>query len=705
MAWKELIDLKEVNESMGEQEQVIDLPSSGKDVNIDPSAKSVEKEGYNISLEMGCGGVKEHHDVPWELVNHEPEIDENTDLILFTPDMGKRKEKDEYFVPNLHNGLFRIQAFMQDSGVNSALVCTDIYNMDSAFKKIEKYKPALIALSPYFDSMKQDLKNIAHMRKISPDSIIIIGGFEASLNPQWTLMDGLIDIVIRGEGEYTLQYLLKQYDKFKEHNGHPKKAEFLAFLRAVVGEDKKIIAENKRKREQLKLDNQKKALIQIGGQSSEGEGSNSESTKSTEDDSEYKAHMEEQKELVYKPVDGINIIKQDGTITVEYVSQRIPDNAYQDISMTAFHKLLHTSPIYKYWKLSRNMFGGNKDTFFRFVSSDHCPYKCTFCQSSIFFSTTMGKKYSPVRYVDSENIIKILERVQKVYPFIKGTYIDDENFIINKKRAIETLNMIIEARESGRLKKDMMYFCRTRTDNIDPELAALLKKAGFKCVSVGSESYSKIELDNMKKNIAPERNLAAVNEILDAGLSAAENYILYTPITTPDTFFESVTQIIKNLSTLEIDGAATLFITPLPGTADWGDGEFEVVEDFPWKEELFNGKVMFTSKSTGNEYVGTQVHVPNSDRILPHPEITLPRDPIMKEAALSAVANLPEVTRDLRKKAGGINLARNFVTLANIASAARELYKLTGEQRWYDMYEDVSNVMRDAKVDRMVVEH
>ena len=702
MAWKELIDLKKDNQDI-EQEQVLVNPS--RDVDIDLSAESIEGEGYNISLEMGCGGVKEHHDVPWELVNHEPEIDENTDLVLFTPDMGKRKEKDEYFVPNLHNGLFRIQAFMEDKGINSALVCTDIYNMESAFEKIAKYKPALIALSPYFDSMRQDLKNIAYIRKISPDSVIIIGGFEASLNPQWTQMGELVDIVIRGEGEYTLQYLLKQYDKFKEYNGHPKKDEFLAYLRTMVGEDKRILAENKKKREQIKLENQRKALVQIGGQDNSEVSPISEAPKSLENDPEYKAHMEEQNELVYKPVDGINIIEQDGTITVEHVSQRIPDHAYQDISMTAFHKLLHTSPIYKYWKLSRNMFGGNKDTFFRFVSSDHCPYKCTFCQSSIFFSTTMGKKYSPVRYVESENIIKILEKVQEVYPFIKGTYIDDENFVINKKRAMETLNMIIEARESGRLKKDMMYFCRTRTDNIDPEIASSLKKAGFKCVSVGSESYSKIELDSMKKNIAPERNLEAVHEILDAGLACAENYILYTPITTPDTFYESATQIVKNLSSLEIDGAATLFITPLPGTLDWGDGDFELVENFPWKEELFKGKVMFKSKSTGNDYIGTQVEIPNSETILAHPEITLPRNPIMREASLRAVANLPEVTRDLRKKAGGINLARNFVTLANLASAARELYKITGEQRWYDMYEDISNAMRDSKEDRMVVEH
>ena len=42
-----------------------------------------------------------------------------------------------------------------------------------------------IAFSPYYDSMRRDLENINHVLEISPESIIIAGGFEASLNPQW----------------------------------------------------------------------------------------------------------------------------------------------------------------------------------------------------------------------------------------------------------------------------------------------------------------------------------------------------------------------------------------------------------------------------------------------------------------------------------------------------------------------------------------
>ncbi|MFH1591737.1 MAG: radical SAM protein, partial [Candidatus Woesearchaeota archaeon] len=309
-------------------------------------------------------------------------------------------------------------------------------------------------------------------------------------------------------------------------------------------------------------------------------------------------------------------------------------------------------------------------------------------------------KSSPLRYIEPENIMKILEKVEEVYPFINGVIIDDENFIVNRKRAVRTLELITEARESRRLSKDMKYICRTRTDNIDPELCTLLKKAGFDSVAVGSESYSKAELDEMGKHILPERNLKAVHDMLNAGLNVAENLILYTPITTPDTFHESVVQIVKNLSSLDIDGAASLFITPLPGTYYWGGGEFETLFEFPHKAQLFQDRVMFRSKKNKLDYIGIEVKVPKSDKVLPHPEIVLVNDPLMRKVSLEALVHLPETVEDLRRKAEGGNLARNFITLANIASASRQLDRLTSEPRWKQLYTQISDIMIGSIKDR-----
>ena len=77
----------------------------------------------------------------------------------------------------------------------------------------------------------------------------------------------------------------------------------------------------------------------------------------------------------------------------------------------------------------------------------------------------------------------------------------------------------------------------------------------------------------------------------------------------------------------------------------------------------------------------------------------------MRSASLGAIINLPITVDDLRKKAGGINLARNFVTLANIASCSKELSRLTAESRWSELYNWVNDIMARSTENRKVVEH
>ena len=88
-------------------------------------------------------------------------------------------------------------------------------------------------------------------------------------------------------------------------------------------------------------------------------------------------------------------------------------------------------------------------------------------------------------------------------------------------------------------------------------------------VFVGSESYSLKELEYMRKKTSPEK-IQKQLYIVDNGLKAAENYILYTPATTAETFYESALGICYNIGEMNVDGAATLFLTPLPGTDIWG---------------------------------------------------------------------------------------------------------------------------------------
>ncbi len=587
-----------------------------------------EKEEFRTFYENQGPGIKEKCEIPDELIQQEVEITPEIEVVLIGPDSGKRKEKDEFFVPNVNNGLFRIHAFLHSEGIKSVMLDCYINNTEEMWEKIKKYSPPFIGFSPYYDTMQNDLQNIAKAIEASPESIIVIGGFEASLNPQWRSLGGLIDILIRGEGEFPLQEVFKEYKKLS--NGRKvKKEEFLNYLK---------------------------------------------------NDS----HIRE--------IPAISILEKEKKAELRFLPQRISEEDYQKINLNAFQEHLDLSPIKKYWALSRFMFKGKKDSYFRFITSDQCPYKCIFCQSSIHQPRLLGKESAPLRTISAENIKKIIATVSNKYPEM-GMYIDDDNFLVNPVRAKEALNMIIEGKKTGEIRKDLIFQCRTRTDNITPEICALLKQAGCIMVSVGSESYSQKELDYMKKRTSPEQNLKAVKMILESGLGVAEDYLLYTPVVTKDTFYENARRICKNIGELNVDGSVNLFLSPLPSTELWGDGNFEKIGSSP-RPEIFESGVMFRSLSNGYEYIGKEIYVPKLNLILPHPELVLVKDSLMREISLSSLGCLPETINKLKSIAPGARISRSFTCLIHIYTTSSLLYNLTKENRWLELIKEIEQIVK-----------
>ncbi|MCL5018845.1 MAG: radical SAM protein [Candidatus Pacearchaeota archaeon] len=569
-----------------------------------------------IFLESQGGGIKEACYIPENLLYQDVDIKPDSEIILIGPDGGKRREKDDYFIPNLHNGLFRIHAFLYENQKKSTLLNCDVDNMSDAWEKIARYNPPFIGFSPYYDTMVNDLKNIEKAIDSSPNSVIIVGGFEASLNDQWRKLGGLIDIIVRGEGEAPLNEIIQRYKNFSQDKDVDKK-EFLDYLKESI---------------------------------------------KTED------------------ISGVSVLEKGKIAGLRCMKERIDEGEYQKINLNAFQKHLELSPIKKYWELSRAMFGGKKDSYFRFVTSDHCPYKCIFCQSSQQYSAILGKKSSPVRCVAPENIIEIIKSVSAKYPEM-DIYVDDDNFLVKNSRAKKTLEMIIESKSAGEIRRDLNFQCRARTDSITPEICGLLKKAGFKIVSVGSESYSMKELLYMKKKTTPEKNLKAVKTLLKNGLDVAEDFLLYTPEVTADTFYENARGICRSVGKFGTDSSVNLFLSPLPSTELWGEGCFEKTADFPYKN-LFKDKIMFRNPNNGYEYIGTEIEVPKLGIRLPHPEMVLVRDQLMREASLNAITYLSESVESLRKISGNTKLSRSFVTLSHLSATSKALYNLTKESRW-----------------------
>lgn len=81
--------------------------------------------------------------------------------------------------------------------------------------------PDVIGISASTSSYKSAL-NIARLsRKVCPGAKIILGGIHATVLPEEVLQTKLVDIVVRGEGEFTFLQVIKALEKKESVNGIP----------------------------------------------------------------------------------------------------------------------------------------------------------------------------------------------------------------------------------------------------------------------------------------------------------------------------------------------------------------------------------------------------------------------------------------------------------------------------------------------------
>jgi radical SAM superfamily enzyme YgiQ (UPF0313 family) len=109
---------------------------------------------------------------------------------------------------------------------------------------------------------------------------------------------------------------------------------------------------------------------------------------------------------------------------------------------------------------------------------------------------------------------------------------------------------------------DIKWSCSSTVNNLDPEMAAMMKKAGCCIVLMGIESGSPEIRKNIKKNITQEQILNAFRVTREVGLRNSACFLLGSPGETAETFQETI-DLAKRI---KADEYALNVITPYPGT-------------------------------------------------------------------------------------------------------------------------------------------
>ncbi|NOZ88223.1 MAG: radical SAM protein [Deltaproteobacteria bacterium] len=161
--------------------------------------------------------------------------------------------------------------------------------------------------------------------------------------------------------------------------------------------------------------------------------------------------------------------------------------------------------------------------FTAMVTSQGCPYNCTFC--------VMGREQYRERSV--QNVMAEIDECVQKYG-IREIDFFDPTFTANKRRTRELCEALVAR------NYDLKWACRTRVDCVDPELLGLMNRAGCSRIYLGIENISSNVLEKINKEITSDQAAKAIEWSRDAGIQPLGFFMIGNPGDTPRTVRDMV---------------------------------------------------------------------------------------------------------------------------------------------------------------------
>lgn len=178
-----------------------------------------------------------------------------------------------------------------------------------------------------------------------------------------------------------------------------------------------------------------------------------------------------------------------------------------------------------------------------------CVLTCTFCGQWSFWRRWRHR--SPQNFVDELQNLKDTYGVQVVW-------LADEHFFADPAAARQTLELMIE-RDLG-LSLNVNLTAASLVEN--PDLAPLLKQAGFDNVIMGIEALNDATIDSVRKDNSYDVSREAVRLLRENHIISLTNLIYGLH----DETWRTVRQTFKRLLVLDSDIFNACYVTPLPWT-------------------------------------------------------------------------------------------------------------------------------------------
>jgi radical SAM superfamily enzyme YgiQ (UPF0313 family)/predicted SAM-dependent methyltransferase len=191
-------------------------------------------------------------------------------------------------------------------------------------------------------------------------------------------------------------------------------------------------------------------------------------------------------------------------------------------------------------------------------TSRGCPYRCTFCASSLFWKNR-------TRFRSAESVVKEIAEAVERYRYRKIYFLDDL-WLSDQKR----FRKIVELLEERGITQKVGFkgFCRSNI--IFEEQIKLLKRLNYTVVRFGGETGSNKLLQKIKgKNISVKDHTRVIDLCARYGLSCSASFMFGIPGETMADIELTHQFLMKHRGRLSVSGF--YFFNPVPGTKLWND--------------------------------------------------------------------------------------------------------------------------------------
>lgn len=137
-------------------------------------------------------------------------------LLINPPDTASKYKFIGLVTPPL--GIAYIAAVLEENGVNVKIIDGSALEMswEELEKEISKYSPDIIAVTAVTPTIDQALRTARIAKKTCNDAYVVMGGYHPTFTYTELLKNDFVDIVVCGEGEYTMLELAEAIESGKD---------------------------------------------------------------------------------------------------------------------------------------------------------------------------------------------------------------------------------------------------------------------------------------------------------------------------------------------------------------------------------------------------------------------------------------------------------------------------------------------------------